>query len=91
MTSQQRRTRRRGSRNAEESASNQANLASPYIRRLLSYFDPLSEEHLVELEAQVDWLIENIGIEFRDDPEALRIWASAGAEVRGARVKPMPS
>jgi trimethylamine--corrinoid protein Co-methyltransferase len=47
----------------------------------------LSEEDLVKLEGQVDWLIENIGLEFRDDPEALRVWKKAGADVQGTRVK----
>ncbi len=61
--------------------------ASPYIQRKLPYFDPLVEEDMVKLEEQVDWLLESIGIEYRDDPEALKIWKRAGADVQGTRVK----
>ena len=33
---------------------------------------------LQQLDQQVDWLIENIGVAFRDDPVALDIWRAAG-------------
>ncbi len=61
--------------------------ASPYIQRKLPYFNPLNEEDMVKLEEQVDWLLESIGIEYRDDPKALEIWKRAGADVQGTRVK----
>jgi trimethylamine---corrinoid protein Co-methyltransferase len=32
-------------------------------------------------------VLEEIGIEFRDDPEALEMWKAAGAEVSGERVR----
>lgn len=86
MTTTKRR-RRRGARDSSDSSQSQSNQASPYIRRELPYFNPLSEEDLVKLEGQVDWLLENIGIEYRDDPEALEIWKRAGADVQGTRVK----
>lgn len=57
--------------------------ATPFIRRALSYFEVLEEEQLVKLEAQVDWLLENVGIAFRDDPAALEIWRQAGIEPTG--------
>lgn len=57
--------------------------ASPYIRRTLPYFDVLDEEKIAKLEAQVDWLIENVGIAFRDDPIALDIWRAAGVTPGG--------
>jgi len=66
--------------------SSAAAIASPYIRRHLAFFDPLDEEQLVMLEAQVDWMLENIGIAFRDDPEAIRIWQEAGIKVVGDKV-----
>lgn len=52
--------------------------ASPYIRRSLPVFDVLSEDQLTRLEGQVDWLLENVGIAFRDDPAALDVWRRAG-------------
>lgn len=60
---------------------------SPYIRRSLPFFDVLDEETVVKLEGQVDWILQEVGIEFRDDPDALRIWREAGADVSDCRVK----
>ena len=60
---------------------------SPFVSRRLPHFDPLDEETIVRLESQVDWLIQENGIEFRDDPEAHRIWKDAGADVQGTRVR----
>ncbi|WP_371224905.1 trimethylamine methyltransferase family protein [Roseovarius sp. 2305UL8-3] len=62
-------------------------IASPYVRRGLPFFEVIDEETILKLEAQVDWLLQEIGIEFRDDPEAHRIWKEAGANVDGARVR----
>ena len=71
--------------------SNTANLASctpsPFIARKLPFFDPLDEEQITKLEAQVDWILENVGIAFRDDPEAIALWTKSGAEVDGDIVR----
>ena len=57
-------------------------IATPaYIKRVLPFFDPLDEEQLVRLEEQADWLIQEKGIAFKDDPVALEIWRKAGADV----------
>jgi len=61
--------------------------ASPHIRRKLPFFEVLDEEGLVKLEAQVDWIIQDVGLAFRDDPEALRIWKQAGARIDGDIVR----
>ena len=58
-------------------------LASPYIQRKLPFFDVLSEEEMQRIDDQVDWMIENIGVAFRDDPVALDIWRSAGITPTG--------
>ncbi len=60
--------------------------AVPYIKRQLPFFDPLDEEQLVRIESQVDWMLENVGMAFRDDPEALRIWKQAGVKMDGDKV-----
>jgi trimethylamine--corrinoid protein Co-methyltransferase len=62
-------------------------VASPYVQRGLPFFDVIDAETILKLEAQVDWLMQEIGIEFRDDPEAHRIWKEAGADVDGTRVR----
>ena len=61
--------------------------APPYVKRRIPFFSFADEEALVRLEDQADWLIQEIGLEFRDDEEALRIWREAGADVEGTRVK----
>jgi trimethylamine--corrinoid protein Co-methyltransferase len=58
-------------------------LASPYIQRKLPFFDVLTEEEMRRIDAQVDWMIENIGVAFRDDPTALDIWRKAGITPTG--------
>ena len=57
--------------------------ASPHIKRSIPFFDILDEDKLEIIEGQVDWLIENIGIAFRDDPAALSIWQRAGVKPCG--------
>ena len=72
------------SRQARRAASGEGSvLSSPYIQRKLPFFDPLDEGDLVKIDAQVDWMIENIGIAFRDDPVALDIWRKAGVTPQG--------
>lgn len=56
---------------------------SPFIQRCLPFFDPLDEEQLEKLDAQVDWVLEDVGIAFRDDPVALDIWRKAGVAPGG--------
>lgn len=58
-----------------------------FVTREIPYFEFLGEEGLVRLEEQADWIIQEIGLEFRDDPEALRIWKEAGADVIDTRVR----
>jgi trimethylamine--corrinoid protein Co-methyltransferase len=58
-----------------------------YITRKIAPYEVLSEEGLQIIEANADTILEEIGIEFRDDPEALEIWRQAGADVQGERVR----
>lgn len=61
--------------------------APAYIQRRLAWFDPLDEAQLARLDAQVDWIMQDVGIAFRDDPEALATWKSAGAKIDGDIVR----
>ena len=61
--------------------------APAYIRRRLAWFDPLDEAQLARLDAQVDWIMQDVGIAFRDNPEALATWKSAGAKIDGDIVR----
>src|SRR5215467_3111079 len=58
----------------------------PYIRRRLAPIELLSTESLEIIEANAETILEDIGIEFRRDPESLRLWREAGADVKGERV-----
>ncbi len=77
--------RARAARNRADAAAGVA--ASPYIRRSLPFFDVLDGEQIEKLEAQVDWIIQDVGIAFRDDPEALELWRGEGAKIDGDIVR----
>lgn len=57
-----------------------------YITRKIAEYEVLDEDALAVVEANADTVLEEIGIEFRDDAEALALWKEAGAEVKGERV-----
>ena len=59
----------------------------PYITRKIPFYEVLGEEGLSLIEGNADTILEEIGIEFREDPEALSIWKAAGADVQGERVR----
>ena len=61
--------------------------AVPYIIRNLPTMEVLSEEGLSLIEGNADALLQDIGIEFRDDDEILDLWRGAGADVREQRVR----
>ncbi|MCP4317393.1 MAG: trimethylamine methyltransferase family protein [Hyphomicrobiales bacterium] len=79
----QRRSASRRSRRVERPAP----VAPAYITRAIPFFEFMHEDGLVRIEEQADRLIEDVGIEFRDDPNALRIWKEAGADVKDTRVR----
>ncbi|WP_298358189.1 trimethylamine methyltransferase family protein [uncultured Litoreibacter sp.] len=57
------------------------------VRRLIPPYAPFPEADIEALEAQAEWLLEEIGIEFRDDPEALEHLQGTGARIDGERVR----
>lgn len=61
--------------------------AVPYITRKLKPFEVLDDEALRIIEANADKVLNEIGIEFRDDPEALEVLRNAGCTVEGELVK----
>jgi len=80
-----RRTRGSAGRRAERSAQGPGG-SLPFITRRTGSYEVLDEEGLALIEANADIILEEIGIEFRDDPEALELWRAAGADVRAERV-----
>ncbi len=59
----------------------------PYIQRKIGTFDILDEEGLCLIEQNADIILRDIGMEFRDDPEILKIFKDAGADIKGERVR----
>ena len=53
----------------------------PYIQRGIPTYDILSDESLTAIEATADRLLAEIGIELREDAEAMRLYRQAGAKV----------
>ncbi len=60
---------------------------TPFLTRKLAPFEILDEEGLALLEHNADTILEEVGLEFRGDPDALRLLADAGADVQGERVR----
>jgi trimethylamine---corrinoid protein Co-methyltransferase len=84
---------RRGARNSGGAASRRAARSGaglgpqlPYIQRKIAVYEVLDEEGLSIIENNTDVVLEETGIIFRDDAEALAMWKEAGADVKGERV-----
>ena len=75
---------RAGRREARASA---VPASAPFIQRKIPYLEILSEEGLQLIEDNADKLLEEIGIDFLDDPEVLALFKTAGASVDGTRVR----
>ena len=58
-----------------------------WIDRNIPYFEVLDAEALELIEHNADTVLEEIGIEFRDFPRALKLFKDAGADVDGERVR----
>ncbi|MGZ4154797.1 MAG: trimethylamine methyltransferase family protein [Actinomycetota bacterium] len=87
MTTQAR-GRRSGGHAGRQAARMHAVAAKvPFISRTLRPFEVLSEEGLATIEENAETILEQVGIEFRGDEDALRLWKDAGADVDGERVR----
>ncbi len=60
---------------------------NPYITRKIPFYEVLDDEGLQQIEDNADTILQEVGIEFRDDPEALDIWKQAGADIQGQLVR----
>jgi len=80
--------RRAGGRDARRAARLHAHVArQPFLTRTLAPFEVLSEDGLATLEENADTILQDVGLEFRGDPDALRILRDGGADVDGERVR----
>ncbi len=60
--------------------------AARFIERNIPDLEILSEEALQIIEWNAETVLEEIGVNFVDNPAALELWRQAGADVRGERV-----
>ncbi|MDT8344034.1 MAG: trimethylamine methyltransferase family protein [Thermohalobaculum sp.] len=83
---------RRGRRGTGGGAARRAERTAPrlevarYIERNIPNFEILTPEAIEIIEANAETVLEEIGVNFVENPEALRRWREAGADVRGERV-----
>ena len=84
----ERRSRRGGGRDARRQlrAGGGDGTSAPFITRNIPPVDILSDEATEIIEANAETILEEIGIDFRDDPEALDILRNVGCDVTGERV-----
>jgi len=59
----------------------------PYLTRKLAPVEVIATEGLEQIEHNADTLLEQVGIEIVNYPDAVEIFRLAGAEVEGARVR----
>ncbi|MBD3677694.1 MAG: trimethylamine methyltransferase family protein [Rhodobacteraceae bacterium] len=58
-----------------------------YIERNIPNLEVLNEEALQIIEANAETVLEEIGVNFVENPAALELWKNAGADVDGERVR----
>ena len=80
--------RRSGGRLARQAARADRSLAAevPFLTRTMAPFEVVSEEGLALIEHNADTILEQVGIDFRGDLDALRLLKDAGCDVQGERV-----
>ena len=79
--------RARGGRAARQAARSVGVEAPAYITRRVPVFQSVDDATLELVEHNAETVLAEIGIEFRDDAEALALWRGAGADVDGERVR----
>ena len=86
-------TKRRGGRRSGGGAFRRAERTAividtaRFIKRNIDNYDILANEALEIIEANAELILEEIGVDFPDNPPALELWKQAGADVQGVRVR----
>ena len=75
----------RAARKAERTSS--VTKGVPYITRKVPFYEVLNEDGLSLIENNAETILQEIGVEFRGDQEALDLWKDAGADIEGERVR----
>ena len=79
--------RRSGRRRKIETRAAESARAAPFLVRKVPVFNLLDPDAAVVIESNADRILDEIGMEFRGDPETLEIFRAAGARVDGERVR----
>ncbi|KIN65160.1 Trimethylamine methyltransferase [Sulfitobacter noctilucicola] len=58
-----------------------------FIERNIPNFEVLTEEALEIIEHNADMILEEVGVNFLNNPAALELWRAAGADIDGERVR----
>ncbi|MGB2181950.1 MAG: trimethylamine methyltransferase family protein, partial [Pseudomonadales bacterium] len=74
-------------RNRQRGRPRSLDYVPPFIERNIPYFDFCSLEQLEAIEAHVDWLLADVGVEFRQDPKALDILRAGRVDVQGVTAR----
>lgn len=83
-------TRRRGRRQRRTRTVQRAKLMSKVIAGVSRNIPPyvlMADEGLELIEDTAETILQEIGVEFRGDAAALKLWRDAGADVNGERVR----
>jgi trimethylamine--corrinoid protein Co-methyltransferase len=87
MTDPRRRRRTGGRAGRQATRKAAAPAEQPFLKRALKPFELMSEEGLTILEQNADTILEQVGIDFKEYPTALKLLSNAGADVDGERVR----
>jgi trimethylamine--corrinoid protein Co-methyltransferase len=79
--------RKGGGREARRASRSVAKEALPYLTRSIPPYEILGDDGLTVIEQNAETILEEVGVEIVDFPEAVGIFESAGANVDGTRVR----
>jgi trimethylamine--corrinoid protein Co-methyltransferase len=80
-------TTRRGRSARMEARSTRQAVTAPFIQRRIGIVSLIDDDSVAIIERNADRILDEIGMEFRGDPETLEIFRAAGARVTGERVR----
>ena len=81
--------RGRGGADARRAArTSTAVVQAGYIRRKVKLYEPLNDEQLELIEHNAETVLQETGIDFYEDEEAVRMWKDAGADTKPSATDP---
>lgn len=80
-------SRREGRNERMKARAARLGVAAPYVLRKIAAVSLIDDEAIAIIERNADRILDEIGMEFREDPETLEIFRKAGARVDGERVR----